>query len=266
MWDAIEPLQHLPPRTLNLYVREFREDDVLPTDFRTFLDAMCRRAVAPAILTNLLRFRGSSELVGATLTRVRETYEQVSAIAAERPWRFRLAHLARSHPGGVAWRLTFGSWPVMPILDRELIDLLASIPGASLARRHLQDELLRTRFGRLARLPLDRNSSDTEPLLPSRRYRLGRRLGKLRSRFGVKADKERRYYYRMYDFNGPGWTAVRRRAEPYRERLLDLFEPSALARYLPGPEIRMDFRQPIDDAFGPKLLVGLMLWAGDHLQ
>jgi asparagine synthase (glutamine-hydrolysing) len=73
---------------------------------------------------------------------------------------------------------------------------------------------------------------------------------------------EPRYYYRMYDLNGPGWRAIRRLAEPHRETLSDLFDVKALREYLPPPEDTIEMRDTIVDGSGRKLLLGLMLWRG----
>jgi asparagine synthase (glutamine-hydrolysing) len=77
---------------------------------------------------------------------------------------------------------------------------------------------------------------------------------------------ERRFYHRIYDLNRPGWRAVRRLAEPHRERLSPFFQMDVLAELLPPPDTRILVRNPIGDAFGLKMLLGFMLWSADHLS
>jgi hypothetical protein len=39
-----------------------------------------------------------------------------------------------------------------------------------------------------------------------------------------------------------------------------------LAELVPAPTVRIELRNPIADAFGPKLLIGLMIWSARHLS
>jgi len=70
---------------------------------------------------------------------------------------------------------------------------------------------------------------------------------------------------RLYDLNGPGWRAVRRQAEPYRERLAGLVVPEVLGELLPPPDVTVDLRDTIIDSTGAKLLLGLLIWSRDHM-
>lgn len=93
------------------------------------------------------------------------------------------------------------------------------------------------------------------------------RLARLGARGGAgKRGVERRFYYRLYDVNGTGWRAARRLAEPYRDALRGIVDPTLLNAYLPPPDHDLTVRNGITDASGPKMLVGLMLWARDHLH
>lgn len=267
MWQAIEPLRDMPPRFFAGYVREIRERPADATGWEEFFAAENRLAVPLRVLREVIRPDAFAVAPEELLLSMRGDYDAGAAAAADRPWRWILSHRARSHAGGVPWRLSLASWPVLPILDREALATLAALPGTCLVGRRAQDVILRTRFPHLARLPLDRNSYDVSPVLPSLRDRLAR---------GVSAGHravdriltpprrlpERRYYYRVYDFNGPGWRTVRRRAERNRERLERWFRMDVLRDYLPPPEEDVLAEDPIMDSSGRKLLVGLMLWSG----
>lgn len=267
-WAAIEPLRELPTRFVCGYLREICESK--PSDFihDPFIGvAWKQRGIAAPTLARLLRpgvFSGEVERAGRT---IRAAYTGACTIESQRPWRFSLSHEARAHAGGVPWRLSFGSWPVLPILDRTVLEVMASLPASSIGNRRAQDDILRRRFPDLARLPLDRNSHDTLPLLPSVRERIRHRVWRaaepLRRRMPLLV--ERRYYHRMYDMNGPGWQAIRRLAEPHRERLADLVDMDELAKLVPPPETPVIVRNTIGDTYGRKLLVGLMMWSGDHI-
>ncbi|HUF28153.1 MAG TPA: asparagine synthase-related protein [Gemmatimonadaceae bacterium] len=268
MWGAIAPLRDLPSRCLSGYLREIREVEPMPTAFAELLVGVRHRGIAPATLHRLMRRDAFDGMIAGLERRLQVVYEQGCSVEAQRPWRFLLAHDWRSHAGGVPWKLSFGSWPVLPILDRAVLELLSALPDSSLADRRAQDEILRRRFPDLARLPLDRNSDDTLPLLPSVGQRILHRVRRgvepIRRRIPRKV--ERRYYHRVYDVNGPGWRAVRQLAERHRERLASLFDMNVLSELVPGPDTRIDIEHPIQGSFGTKMLIGLMLWSGDHLS
>jgi asparagine synthase (glutamine-hydrolysing) len=265
MWNAIEPLRSLPAHFFTGYVREIRERSPDHGSADAFLEEEQRHAVPAGILNGML----APALRGAPLddlhARLRSTYHAAAARPEDRAWRFILANRARFHPGGVPWRLSFASWPVLPILDREALAMLAALPASTLAERRAQDELLRSRFPHLARLPLDRNSWNTTPLLPTHAGRLRRAVARAAAPFTTRLQRaasrvERRYYHRVYDFNGPGWQKVRRLAEPHREHLSPWFRMDRLHAYVPPPDTRVDMPSTITDAFGRKMLIGLMLW------
>jgi asparagine synthase (glutamine-hydrolysing) len=266
MWGAIAPLRDLPPRVVCGHLRD-RELEPTPVAFDELLRGPRHRGIKAATLRRLLRADVFDGLVERLDDRLREVYESGCAVESQRPWRFFLAHGSRSHAGAVPWKLSFGSWPVLPILDREVLEVISGLPDSSLANRRAQDEILRHRFPDLARLPLDRNTHNTLPLLPSVtqriRHRVRHAIEPIRRRMPRKL--ERRYYHRVYDINGPGWRAVRRLAEPHRERLAQLVDMDVLAELVPSPDARVAVEHTIRDTFGTKMLIGLMLWSADHL-
>ncbi|MEW6492479.1 MAG: hypothetical protein AB1589_08210, partial [Cyanobacteriota bacterium] len=163
----------------------------------------------------------------------------------------------------------FGAWPVLPVLDLQLLKTTAVLPETTLAQRRVQKAVVTTRFPQLAALPLDRNDYDVEPLKPSqlrsslaRLYRLQRRWRRFQQKLGI----ERRYYFRIYDINNPGWQAVRQQAEPYRPFVGHLFNETSLNSLLPPPDVPLQFRRdPITEASGIKAMLGFLLWTKKHL-
>jgi hypothetical protein len=126
----------------------------------------------------------------------------------------------------------------------------------------------------LAALPLDRNSKDTSPLIVSFYHKLITRLSKVSDfqyrKYKVKQllgipEFERRYYYRVFDINNPGWLAVRREAEQFRPKAEEIFNPAVLRELLPPPDVPIHVHDGIVDASSRKTLLGLMLWAGRNL-
>ncbi len=269
MWNAIEPMRWLPSHFFTGYVREIRERSPDHRAADAFLDEEQRHAVPAAILSDLVVPSLGGAMIEDLGARMKRAHHAAAATPEDRAWRFILSNRARFHPGGVPWRLTFASWPVLPILDREALATLACLPASTLAERRAQDELLRTRFPHLSRLPLDRNSPDTSPLLPSLRWRVhaaaARATAPITARLRRHAPPdERRYYHRLYDFNGPGWQKVRRLAEPHRDLLSPWFRMDRLRAFVPPPDTRVDLPNTITNAFGRKMLIGLMLWCAEH--
>jgi asparagine synthase (glutamine-hydrolysing) len=222
------------------------------------------------VLKSLLRRGVFRDVVDETIGSLREEYEGYSQFDSQRDWCFNLYHRQRFFIGGQAWRLSFGAWPAFPAADREVLDAAGGMPLATLGERRAEKELVREKFPALAELPLDRNGFNTEPLQPRLRYRIRQHLLKQIAPVGRVAHLrrkrvERRYYYRVFDINGPGWSAVRREAEPYRSRLSDLLDKSTLDALLPPPDVPLHCDDPIIDSAGPKTLLGLFLWAKDHL-
>lgn len=85
------------------------------------------------------------------------------------------------------------------------------------------------------------------------------KIGEMYDR-GLQRFRERRFYYRTMDFDGPGWNTVREAAEPYRAKASQIFDESALAEVLPRPGVRAVVPDAIIDTAKMKCMVGLLLW------
>lgn len=229
-----------------------------------------RYGIPVPILKTLLRKEAFGDLVDETISALQRAYEGYAPLESQRDWCFELYNRQRFFTGGQAWRLSCGAWPVFPGVDREVLEAAGGMPLATLGERRAQKELICQEFPALAELPVDRNAYDTEPLRPRLRYRIQQQLlRRLAPVTRVMPFRERggehRYYYREFDINGPGWSAVRRAAEPYRGRLSDLMDPKVLEAILPPPGIPLRCSDLIIDSAGPKSLLGLFLWARDHM-
>jgi asparagine synthase (glutamine-hydrolysing) len=270
MWGALPFLRELPRPIVNGYLagsilsRSSLLDLQVPFD--TFWPRFNQRGIDIARLATLLRAGAARNELEATMERLRDLYEASSPVQTQRTWRFHISNTEPLGVGSVPWRLGFSGWPVLPILDRALLDVVGSLPDRTLAHRRAQNHLLRTRFPQLARLPLDRNSLDTRPLSPTPFQRVagGLRLPLDRLRHRLVPGVERRRFFRIYDIDGRGWRLVRRAAEPHRERMAELFDCDELRAYLPGPETTIGLAHPVRDTPGRKLLLGLMLWHARH--
>jgi asparagine synthase (glutamine-hydrolysing) len=264
-WGAIDLLRAGPPRVVTGHLRELREVARLPDDADGMLAWSWQRGVPPPELRRLAGTGPLGEAVDDVLAAARARYAAMEQDGPGRAWRWRMMTNARFHEGGVPWRLSFASWPVLPVLDRALLEMLMDIPTESLADRRLVDAVFLRYFPRLARLPLDRNALHATPIAPSLAWRLARRL---RARLPRRSTPgiERRFFWRVYDLNNAGWRAIRRAAEPGRAPLGTLLSADALAAYLPPPDAPITLGNPVFDAYGRKLVLGLMLWAQRYVR
>ena len=66
-------------------------------------------------------------------------------------------------------------------------------------------------------------------------------------------------YNRVFDFDGEGFRAIRRRAAPILDVLDDVFDPDVLRRLLPDPEESRDYGDAFGGSAGFKSILGLAL-------
>ena len=239
--------------------------------FDNFFTSINAYGFPEKVLVRLIRGNDADDLVEHGKATIRRIYESYSDVESQRAWCFDLHHRQRFHVGNTPWLLSYGSWPVQPASDRSVLEVAGGLPMSATADRRAQDEMIRRFYPRLAELPLDRNGFNTEPLSPRLRHQLGNfvrnNVGPLASRLEQRRRKsgERRFYYRLFDFNGPGWRAIRRLAEPHRDKLAELLDRATLDECLPPPDTELRVKDGIIGFSAPKTLVGLMLWAGDNL-
>ncbi|NEQ77071.1 MAG: hypothetical protein F6K23_31110 [Okeania sp. SIO2C9] len=227
------------------------------------------KVFSPKILSQLLNQDIFANLVSDTMDTLQKTYDAYSGLEYQKEFYFRLYHLHRLKLGILAWESSFGAWPILPILDRKLLESIVVLPASTMKSRLAQKELVCTRFPHLAQLPLDRNSWDMQPLKPSPTrqqlsllFKLQQKWRRLKLEFGY----DQRYYYRIFDINNVGYQAVRREAEPYRSKVEHLFNMDVLNELLPPPDVKLKYKSDsILEASGLKVLLGLLLWSKNNL-
>jgi len=256
-WWTVEPLRRLAPRTLGGFLMDASLGGSLCVPGTPSFEADFARLNAwglpPGTLRALLRREVFGDAVDETVAALRAAW---SARPAERAWHLYTDNRHRFNTGGPVWRHAFGSWPALPLLDRELAAVAFSLPAATVAGRRAEDDLLRRRFPALARLPVDRNGPDLTPVVPTARWRLRLALRRRLARRGA----ERRRFFRVTDFDGPGWREVRRLAEPERARRRDWFHGKALDALLPPAEATVGARE-LPQTAGLRALLLVLLWA-----
>ncbi|HPC59887.1 MAG TPA: asparagine synthase-related protein [Verrucomicrobiota bacterium] len=227
-----------------------------------------RWGIPAPVLRQLLRPERFSDAIDRSIERMRQDFEACGGEDFQKAWAYTILHRHRFHTSPVLGLHGLWGWPVLPTTDRKVLEVMSGIPLGSMLRRRLQEHLVITRFPDLARLPLDRNAYDIRPLIPLRSSWGKQRLLSLHSTLQhwlPRRQRERRFYYRVLDFNGPGWRAIRQQAEPGRKLLEPLFNLDVLARLVPPPTQPLMAEDAIIDTSGAKLLAGLMLWAQGRL-
>ena len=225
---------------------------------------------SPQLLEKLLRQEVFGNLVQDTISRIRKIYEEYSDLEYKRTWWFEIQHRQRFHVGSVAWQVCFGAWPILPVLDQQLIEITEALPSETINERLAQKQLVCTRFPQLAQLPLDRGSYDPSPLLSSpirNRLKLLFKLQKKWRNWQYKLGYERRYFQRILNINNSGGQTIRQEVESYRPLVKELFDEEIFNQLLPPPNISISRVNPHSSAefSGIKALLGFLLWAKNHL-
>lgn len=221
-----------------------------------------RAGIDPDLLASL-RTPDRDEALAWAADTLRDSY--LEHPTHQRLWRWMLGHYCRFHVGSVLRPISYRTWPVVPVLDRALLALAASLDSRAVANRQGQDRMLLRYHPALSRIP--HVFENAEPAVALRHGRLHRLAGRVRDRIRKPAEarrrRDRRFIWRNTDFGGAGWVAVREMAEPLRPRLHELFDPDRLDAYLPPPQGALAQRD-FSSHQGPKLLVALALWL-DHV-
>lgn len=178
----------------------------------------------------------------------------------QRAWLWTVRHRMRFHlaPGG--WRQADICAAYHPFGTTPMVRFCAGLPLSAMQKRCLETDYLRRRLPRLAALPLDRNSGNLMPLVPSFTYRVGNTVrGAISSRFPklLPSRPDRRTYHRTFDFDGPGWRPVRDALESLRNGSR-IFERSTLDELLPPPSETRHREDAIIDGGRSKNLLALL--------
>jgi hypothetical protein len=229
-----------------------------------FKPEQVRQLVRPDVLDGSL---------DAALADMRGTYDDCPGLPFQKVWAWDLYHRNRFHLSAIGWEVAAGAWPVLAFTDAATIRAAANTPADSMLERRVQKDPLLRHAPDLAALPFDKNSrTNVEPLrFNSTWHRLWEKkvLSKVRRARARHEDRngiESRYYVRVYDINNEAWRSVRRAAEPYRKLAEEIFEPEALRKVLPPPDVKIEVPDGIIDAAKVKTLLGFLLWAGKNLS
>lgn len=268
-WQALEALRSLKPRIMTGLLGDpvmgvtqvayaFNEQSG-KHEFATQFARMNRYGFSPGEVSALLRQPGLGE---AVVEELHQAWSSHDGLPFQKCWLFDLHHRQRLHVGPAAWRLSFGAWPTLPYTDKALLQVMAGMAMPAMAGRRAQTTMLCSKFPRLAALPLDRVGPDIRPVQPKAGWMILHRLSSLPGTLNHDRTAERRQYVRHFNVSGPGWEAVRHKAEIFRPLANRLFDPEVLETVLPPPGQALTTPDPIIDGARYKTLLGLMMHLG----
>ncbi len=222
-----------------------------------------RKGLTLEEIRTALEHPGIEAIVDEILDESQRRFDRLPGAPFQQAILWTLASSDRHIVGASAWRLADAAWPRTPYYDVALVTSVLRCPRAFVEDRRLQETVLRTRFPRLARLPLDANAHDNPPLIPSWYWRARALFARIQRRI-APVTSERRTYYRTHDLNNAGWRAVREAAEPGRQAATAFVSARALADLVPSPSATLQLRDGILDAGRHKIGLALMLLAQHH--
>jgi asparagine synthase (glutamine-hydrolysing) len=244
-----------------------------------FFESVNSWGFRPDMLKKLLKEEYHGDIISKTLRAIRKEYDSYSKLEFQRAFCFGIYHRMRFHVGSVLWLLSFGAWPVLPYVDRKIIEVTAGMPVDFLLNRHAQKELVCRKFPELAKLPVARadfgQTYDPTPLIPTTRQRIMQYfygynwIWKLRGLGGLRGiifslTKESPYWQRESDFNSAGWKSVRRLAAPCIKETFDLFNEKMIENLLPDPEVNFAHGRWMTETASLKSLLCFSLWLQSH--
>lgn len=217
--------------------------------FDLYLRRLSNWAFKPETLRKLLKDENAKNLVDKVLGTTREVYENYDGQDFQRIWSYSLNHIHRFHDGNGLWTLSFGSWPVLPFVDRKILKVLGGMPLEAMSDRCLEKELFKNKFPELAKLPLSSNDFGATYLAPTFQQKAMdqiygnngiwryKPLHDLRTVLLLALKGERRYWRRTATgFYAPGWKQVRKMAEPHFKAPLPPLDPEIVRKIMPSAD------------------------------
>ena len=210
-----------------------------------------------------------AELVHGLCEQIRREWDRGNEPLTHRAVRMRLHYRVRCHISAVLHRLSMHSWPLLPFIDRKLLDAVFNVNSPFVHDRQLEHALLASRFPDLTRVALDTNSFRFEPTryhsVP-RQWPWQRAIASLRRSARTWywqrwRGLEPRRYHRYFNPDGAYWIATRQSAEPLRPNLAHWLDPGMLERHWPAPEVKLDCSNPFSGGGALRLLIGLAFWS-----
>lgn len=173
-------------------------------------------------------------------------------------------HRSRNHLATVLHRTTWHAWPLVPTLDRRVVEAFAGLPVERVTDRGLEIALLAARRPDVCGIRRDSNSFVFRSVVQEApRTGIVRRLATSARKRAARwywqhiRGHEPRRYARLFDVNHLRWRHARHAAEPLRPRLHEILAPREVDGILPPPGRHVRLRDPVNGGGAIRLLLGL---------
>jgi asparagine synthase (glutamine-hydrolysing) len=291
-WGLYPYLRRISPRVINGFLGDGVFGSIIswglrkrgePLSFDAYLRRQSGWAFRPETLRKLLKDENTQNLVDDVLRKTKEVYENYDGRDFQRIWSYSLNHIHRFHDGNGLWTLSFGSWPVLPFVDRKILEVLGGMPIEVMTDRRLEKELFKRKFPDLAKLPLSSNDLGATYLAPTFPQRIVNQIHgndgiwrykpmrDLRTALFLALKGERRYWRRTATgFYNPGWKEVRKIAEHRLKVPLPLLDPKMIQKLMPPADssfLNVQWRimsGAIEQTSSLKLLMQFAMWSGKN--
>jgi asparagine synthase (glutamine-hydrolysing) len=253
------------------YANHLRSGDSSEEAFFKILGKVTEWGISVDDLQELFLTESDKANVNIVVDNLKELYYGFSDSDYGRTWCYEMFNRGRFHHGGAIWKWSFGAWPVIPIIDSALLEIIAGLPCATKSNRMAQRALVKAYFPDLAEFVLDSNSNKPEPLISTWPFLLKKAITRKTFVSRPMAAIKRRltgpwhanlYYHRIYNIDNNGWKSVREKAEPGRSFTDSIMDQEKLAQIVPAPNEVVDKR--FWEVAGMKSLVGFLLWMQNH--
>jgi len=249
-----------------------RESSLDRHTFQAMFSSVNAWGLSPGIVREIVRADDIDDVLLHVWRRLRDEYDSYSGPPWQKSWWFDLYHRQRFLVGNGCKIMTLRSWPVLPYVVPDLLRLLRALPLPLVAGRRAQIELILRKFPELARLPLaraiDRQWWHLVPRKPRFWFRFQDRVKESLSwHWYDKFDPwEPRVFLRTFDFNGPGWKALREEARSRADDADAWLNKDIVLQLIPPASTDARLRRAIVDAAGRKALLGAVLCCRRHFS
>jgi asparagine synthase (glutamine-hydrolysing) len=221
--------------------------------------------LSPGIVRELVRVNDIDDVILDVWRQLHDQYYSYTGQPWQRSWWFDLHHRQRFLIGRLPKVIAQRSWPVLPYVHPDILQLAIATPLSLLADRKVQIELILRKYPELARLPRAGNVDHrwlfigprkTRPWTPYLDHVKDSVSWHLRNRLNYP---DRSYFVRAFDFNGVGWKVLRDQARDHAREVDAWLDKDLLLQLIPPSSTRLEFKYPIREATGLRTLIGTVL-------
>ena len=177
-WKLIEPLARFGSLVANglvmdavvggSHIRWAYHPGRRSMSFDAFWRHLNRHGLPPLKVRDMARSAEVRDAVDQVHREAEGVFDSLGETVAHRAYAFDLRYRQRFHVARGAWVTSLGSWPIMPILDRDLLAVAGGIPPASLGDRRCESIYPDARVSTLGGDPVGSQWADgrSPPTLP----------------------------------------------------------------------------------------------------